>query len=308
MTTPARHLARPLLAALLAIAFAGPAAAAASDAAIDTATGRPLDADALDRRLLEADVVILGEIHDSADHHHRQAAVIAMLAREGRRPPVVFEMLTRAQQPAIDAFRAASRPAQDFAEAVSWTDNWNDWPLYAPVIAAALAAGGPILGGDLPREARRRVGREGTAGLPAAERARYGLDDDLPAAYLADLSGVLLASHCGMIPEEAIGAMVDVQRLRDGAMADAARAALGEDPTARPVVVIAGAAHARRDWGLPPVLERLAPELDVVSLAYVANRSDIQRDALGKPLHDIEVPTLADSPVGDPCEGMRKPS
>jgi uncharacterized iron-regulated protein len=58
--------------------------------------------------------------------------------------------------------------------------------------------------------------------------------------------------------------MVDVQRLRDAVLARSALLALGE--TGGPVVVITGNGHARRDWGVPSYLARMAPDVTVFVL------------------------------------------
>ncbi len=292
-------------------AVPAPGRAAPDGLVVDTASGNVLTVEDLSERLLAADVVVLGETHDSRDHHRRQAAIIADLAAAGRRPAVVFEMLSREQQPAIDAFLAGGEPASGFGDAVDWARNWNAFEIYEQVIAAAMAAKLPVVAGDVPREERRRIGKEGVEALAEETRTAFGLDRPLPEAITAHLSDILVASHCGMIPPEATGPMIDVQRLRDGAMAAALRERLGAAPENRPAVLIAGAGHARRDFGVPAVLAALDPELHVLALAFVpappgaAIADLVERDVYGEPLYDVVVATADDRPAGDPCTAMR---
>ena len=73
--------------------------------------------------------------------------------------------------------------------------------------------------------------------------------------------------HCDALPAEMAPGMVEAQRLRDAALADAALAALSD--TGGPVVVIAGAGHARTDWGVPALIARAAPEVRVLSVGQI---------------------------------------
>lgn len=58
--------------------------------------------------------------------------------------------------------------------------------------------------------------------------------------------------------------MVDIQRLRDAMLADAALEAVTQ--TGGPVIVITGTGHARNDWGAPYMLTQAQPDLRVLSV------------------------------------------
>jgi hypothetical protein len=137
-----------------------------------------------------------------------------------------------------------------------------------------------------------------------AAGARYGLDAPLAPAELAAATAEQVAAHCGAIPEPVAAMMVEAQRLRDAAFADAAlRArALGDGA----VAVIAGAGHARADRGVPAALRVAEPGLRVASLALVevtAGEADWRAYAAegdGPPLFDYLWFT-APHPRPDPC-------
>jgi uncharacterized iron-regulated protein len=76
-----------------------------------------------------------------------------------------------------------------------------------------------------------------------------------------------MAAHCDTLPASMLPGMVEAQRLRDAALARAARRALAE--TGGPVAVITGNGHARRDRGVPALLARAAPGLSVVSIGQL---------------------------------------
>ena len=60
--------------------------------------------------LAKADFVLLGEIHDKAEQHRRQATVIASLATAGRRPAIAFEQFDREYQPDLDRAERTDLP------------------------------------------------------------------------------------------------------------------------------------------------------------------------------------------------------
>jgi len=232
----------------------------------DVGAARFLDAPALAGRLVTARFVLLGEKHDNPEHHRRQAELLRALVAAGRRPAVVFEMLAVDQEPQLAAHLArAPRDAAGLGAAVGWEQRgWPPWALYAPIAEVALDAGLALVAGDLPRALQVAVRREGLGALEAGLRARTGLDRPLDPATRAAMAAALREAHCGYAPEGALDRMVDVQRARDAHLAARLAAAPGDG-----AVLIAGAGHVRRDWGVPVYLARLAPAADVASVALV---------------------------------------
>jgi uncharacterized iron-regulated protein len=220
-----------------------------------TGSGTPTTIEAVIEKARAADFVLVGEIHTNPDHHAFQARIIRAIAETGRRPSVVLEMVPQRLQRELDAFNAAGTPdAAALGAALDWENRgWPDWSIYQPIAQAAADAGLPLMAGDLDRDAIRAIGREpGELG--------YSYD---PAAR-ASLETVLKVSHCDMLPDAAITAMVAVQQARDVSMAQAMVAA-GQDGA----VLITGAGHARTDWGVPFILGRIAPERTVFSIGLI---------------------------------------
>ncbi|MFN3614045.1 MAG: ChaN family lipoprotein, partial [Rubrimonas sp.] len=101
-----------------------------------------------------------------------------------------------------------------------------------------------------------------------AAAARYGLSEPLPPDQIAAATAEQIAGHCDAIPEATAARMVEAQRLRDAAFADAALRARAYASDGR-VVLIAGSGHARRDRAVPAKLRAADPGLDVATLALV---------------------------------------
>jgi hypothetical protein len=137
--------------------------------------------------------------------------------------------------------------------------------------------------------------------------APLGLNLPLPEDVRAAMAAEQMAAHCDALPAEIAADMVESQRLRDAAFADTVLRgrALGEGP----VILIAGAGHARTDRAVPAYLAAAAPHLNVVSVAFVEVGPE-GPDGLAHGDDDAPAPfdfLWFTEPFdrGDPCEGFR---
>ncbi|MEE4119562.1 MAG: ChaN family lipoprotein [Paracoccaceae bacterium] len=209
----------------------------------------------------EAQVVILGEVHDNPAHHEAQAKLVARTTPAA----VVFEMLTPEQARTVIDMGAASG-IEALAEALGWArSGWPDFAMYHPILAAAGDAA--IYGAALPRDRVRAAVTDGAVEIFGEGYERFGLGDPLPEAEQATREAGQMSAHCDALPEGILPGMVAAQRLRDAHFARVTLDALGE--TGGPVAVITGNGHARTDWGIPAAIARAAPQVDVLSLGQV---------------------------------------
>ena len=225
----------------------------------------------------EAPYVLLGEKHDNADHHRIQAWIVGALVRRGRAPAVAFEMLAEDQVPALAA-HLAKRPndAAGIGEAVGWADTgWPDWALYEPIAAIALAAGGPILAGNLSRPSVRAIARNGIASLGPERVTALGLDRALEPKLAARLRRDIVESHCGQLPDTMIGPMAAAQTAKDAQMANVLRHGTGIAGRRNGAVLITGTGHTRTDLGVPLYLRRTARGEGIVSIGLIEVTTDM---------------------------------
>ena len=257
---------------------------------VETASGDILaEAGTLVQRLKGADVVVLGEVHDNPLHHEFQADIVTALAPAG----LSFEMVAPEDESMLARLRRERAPAAVLGAALRWEERgWPDFAMYAPIFEAAGRA--EVTGGAVDPRILALAMEEGAAvaGRSAlgASVVRYGLEADLDEAMLAEAVAEQVRAHCDAIPEALAERMVEAQRVRDAAFADAVlRArALGDDGQ---VVLIAGKGHGRIDRGVPALVERAAPNLQVVTIAFAEVREgaeDWQAYAGGgpSPLYD----------------------
>jgi len=303
---------------LIALIWSGAALAAPPTPATDASAhplagailrvsdGAAMTPDALAGALAAADVAIIGETHDNAEHHAAQAWLTAALAPGA----LAFEMIGRDRENALARLRAEGASRAALGAALDWENSgWPAFDLYAPILEAA--PGAVVTGALIGREASGAAMRDGAAAAGRAALgaavARYGLDRALAAAQAQDAAAEQIDAHCGALPQDVAGRMVEAQRLRDAALADAALRgrALADDGA---VVMITGNGHARTDRGAPRYLAEAAPELSVVSvmMAEVAEGRDdwrayVTRGAEGGAVADYVWFTAA-APREDPCE------
>ncbi|MBO0764556.1 MAG: ChaN family lipoprotein [Hyphomicrobiaceae bacterium] len=263
-------------------------------------------------------VVLLGEVHDNADHHQVRAWLIANTAKmhPDWHPAIVFEQIRAERQDTLDTFNAqvqAGDPtatADELLRLLNWDKSgWPPAQIYKPLFVAAIAAKLPIYAGDPPRDALRSVAKGDMGLLPPEERTRLRLDRELPEPLRAALGKELAESHCGALPPQAADGMVAAQRYHDARLADAVLAAAERHGSA---ILIAGNGHVRSDRGVPWHIRERAPQAKVASIMLLeveADKTDpdtyVPRDPEGDPAVDVVIFTPR-AERDDPCQSFLK--
>jgi uncharacterized iron-regulated protein len=239
----------------VAMALAGGVQSVAASAGSD-----PVDLDAFVERARDADVVVLGELHDNPAHHAVQAEVVAALQPEA----LVFEMIPQEREDDVNALRRQGASRAELAESLDWeTSGWPDFSYYASILEAAPEA--QVFGGGQPMADVRRAMVEGAAGPFGPDAAVYGLDRALEPEEQAAREAIQAQAHCGALPPEMLPGMVEAQRLRDAGLADAALWARASTEDGQ-VVVITGNGHADKTRGVPAAIALADPDVEVLSL------------------------------------------
>jgi uncharacterized iron-regulated protein len=265
------------------------------DRIIDTAAGQPLAADAVARRMREADFVLLGELHDNPHHHARRARLLSGL---GTQASVVAEHLPRGAAPTLPA-DAAGESLRKALEAGGFDPQGWRWPLHEPLFIAIAQAGMTLRGGNLERAAARRVAREGTSALPA-DLAPWMAAAPLTRAAQAAMEQDLIRGHCGHLDAGRMPGMVAAQRARDAAMAHvllAERERRRSAPGRHPVVLLAGNGHVRADYGVPTMLAGQVRGAKILTVGFLEPAPDSMATALPFDIAWITPPAMR----ADPC-------
>ena len=218
----------------------------------ELATGRTLTPQELVQRLAVTPRVLVGEQHDNPDHHALQLWLLRELAAQRAQGSLLMEMLNPDQQARVDAAQAAIRagePVADPFKALAWQANW-DWSVYGALVTYALRQPYPLLSANLDRAQIMQIYKQ----RPVLEGSA-STTKQVQATLLEDIR----QSHCGLLPDAQMPAMLAVQQQRDRRMAERLITA----PT--PALLLAGAFHVRKDLGVPLHLKDLgAGKVDAV--------------------------------------------
>jgi uncharacterized iron-regulated protein len=221
-------------------------------------------------------LLLMGEQHDQLDHQRQIAAEVASLAHAGRLRAVVMEM--------ADAGRDSAALPRDADEArvrlaLGWDEAGWPWSRYSAVVMAAVRAGVPVLGGNLPRVQIR------------AAMANGGLDTRVEPGVRQQLGVAVNEGHCGLLPLKQLPAMVRVQIARDLSLAGSLARASGVTPPPGALAVLGAAsgpapANAALGAAAAAALAEVpmpGEQRDAVVLLHAGERH-VARDA-GVPLH-----------------------
>jgi uncharacterized iron-regulated protein len=252
-------------------------------------------------RMAAAPVLLLGESHDNQEHHRLQARVVAHLSGLGQRRALAFEMIDRDRQASLAGFGTGEgKEAQALRLLLDWDKSgWPDFALYAPIFHEGMKAGWPIIAANLPKSSMKGAGKQG--GLSQAQEDQLGLNAPLAQSASDDLKQDLIDSHCGLLPESSLPAMMRIQIARDGAMALSLIENMGESGA----VLIAGAGHVRTDRAVPLHIARLKPGLGVLSLAFRERAEPPSPPESGNWPYDL-VWFTPPAPEVDHCAGLKK--
>ena len=181
----------------------------------------------------QPDLLLLGEQHDAPEHQQIHAEVVQTLAQQGRLAALALEM-------ADTGTSTAGLPRDASEDAVQKVLQWNDkgwpWKHYGPAVMAAVQAGVPVLGANLPR-ARMRDAMADTT-----------LDARLPPPALLAQQDAIRTGHCNLLPETQTLPMTRIQVAKDMSMARTLEQAA---QPGKVVVLMAGSGHVDRSLGVP---------------------------------------------------------
>ena len=249
--------------------------------------GARLDGNDVISRAAKGSIVLLGEVHDSAEHHRWQLQTLAGL--HALRPDMVigFEMFPRRVQKALDRWVAGELSQADFLKETDWNTVWRfDPDLYMPLFHFARMNRIPMVALNISDPLRNAVRKNGFDGVPSAEREGLERPAAASGAYLDRLLKVFREHNVtGEKRGEAtrddpdFRRFVEMQELWDGAMAQALRAA--QERPGRPLVVgILGRGHVAHGDGVPYQLKALGVS-DVTTLLPWDEGSDCKELVAG---------------------------
>lgn len=258
-----------------------------------------------------ADYILIGEGHTVACDHLAQARLLEALIKAGRLPALGLEMVGVDRQATLDAYFGPGKATDArplpvrlaaLARDLDWPRTWgHPFELYAPIFKVALAGGARVVALNVPSSIMSAYRKKGEQGLsaeekrflptrvippPEAQKAALTEEFDRHAQMMrakkaeAEKKGMPAKSSQAMSPpvsaDQARERFFRVQSMWDSKMAETAAAARKQSKG--PLVVLAGAGHVERGWGIAHRLRALDPTARVLLVAPC--RSDLASGAL----------------------------
>ena len=210
--------------------------------------------------IVRANVVYLGETHDSAQDHENQLKIIQALSGRNRKVALAMEMFQRPYQDVINQYLAGKITEAQLIKQTEYNERWGfPWELYAPIMRYAKQNKLPVLALNTKSEITRKVSRQGLESLTAEERklippfSEIRTDNEeyrklLLAAFEGHQSG-------GHGKSNSAERFFLAQVLWDETMAEGIAQFVKANPGYQ-VVVLAGRGHIVFGYGIPSRVER----------------------------------------------------
>lgn len=218
---------------------------------IDLSHQTPINQEQLIAKLISADYILLGELHDNPHHHQTRSQLITAITT--KKYTAVVEYLPTGQSVRFSGSTLHSLEQSGFSPK-AWP-----WKLYEPLFEAIRSSGLPLYGSNLDRSISKTIFSGGP--LPSTMESDYqksALTSDAKRSLEKDL----IDGHCGKLPAQYLEPMFKVQRITDISMAQVMM-------RHSPAILFAGNGHVRNDYGVPQVLRSLDPSKKRVSIGFI---------------------------------------
>ncbi len=202
-----------------------------------------------------AKIVFVGEVHDIADHHRDELAVIRALHKAGTPLAVGIEMFRSENNKVLAQWIDGSLKTHDFLPA--YYDNWSEpWPLYRDIFEYLRQYRIPVIGLNIPDDIADAIARRGFASLNARQKSQLpqGISCNVDPTYME----FIRKAYAGHSPksDKTFLNFCEAQMVWDKTMAWHIMEYLEKNP-GRTMVVLAGIGHAWKR-GIPEQLAGLS--------------------------------------------------
>ncbi|MBF0379729.1 MAG: ChaN family lipoprotein [Magnetococcales bacterium] len=276
--------------------------------------------DLLDK-LVDSQVIYLGEKHDNPYQHQSQLEIVERLIKRGKRPAIGFEFFSQEQTGWLMnytlGYKSLMVPVMEkrvegyLRKKLGWQGR-NDWKFYAPLIELARKHKLPVFGADLPKGTKVRLTRTGLAKMSSLEKSLIfstGFSDD---KYRLAMHKRLSQSHCGTARGDFLERLYQTWLARNDAMAKSI-VEMRKEMDDEPIVVLLGLAHVQNNMGVYDRVAHLDPTIRQVNLGFreMLPEEHSHDDEETKPEHPDHnylwfTPPTPGQKGGDPCAQFRK--
>lgn len=210
--------------------------------------------------LAKANVVYLGETHDSLEDHQNQLKIIRELYQGNPKIAIALEMFQRPYQGVINQYLAGKITEKELIQQSEYEKRWGfSWQYYAPILRFAQDKQLSVLALNTKSEITRKVARAGLNSLTASEKLQIPPlseirtdNQEYRQMALAAFQHHQAAGHGNSADASRF---FEAQVLWDETMAESIAKFIRANPDYQ-VVVLAGQGHIIYGYGIPSRVAR----------------------------------------------------
>lgn len=210
--------------------------------------------------LKSANIIYLGENHDSIADHQAQLQIIEALAQNNPQIAIGLEMFQRPYQQYLDQYLAGTISETELREKTEYDERWGfDWEFYAPILRFAKNNGLRLIALNTSTEISRQVATDGLDSLSPEQRLL------IPPISAIDTTNQGYRQLLGEIYQQHLHGQqgnsndferfFTVQVLWDETMAETI-AKFHQNQPHYQIIVLAGKGHIIYDYGIPSRVAR----------------------------------------------------
>ncbi len=240
----------------------------------------------------DADVIILGELHDHVVGHAFQREIVDRVMSNFPTSTLALEMLERDEQPIIDDFMDGIIDEKRFAtlthsEHWSGKDTWQAW--YQPIIDCVKSHNGSVVGANAPRRYVSLARTNGFEAIDALSESRRSYVT-IPSPMVDNHYQERFFEFAGIEDEEIddnhrVYGFYRSQQVWDATMA---KSVAQLKPTAyAKVILLVGQFHVEYEGGLIQFLKKDLPDSNILVITVHRTKPEIEFEDI--PLSDVIV-------------------
>lgn len=242
------------------------------------------------QELVKANVVYLGETHNSPEDHKAQLEILQALHQQNPKIAIAMEMFQRPFQEVLDQYLAGKITEAQLVEQSEYDERWGfPWEYYAPILRLAKVNQLPVLALNTPTEVTRKVARSGLESLTTDERQYIPPFSEIRtdnADYRKMAQEVYEQHHqAGQGNSTSFERFFTAQVLWDETMAETIAQFVKANPGYQ-VVVLAGKSHIVYGYGIPSRLARRLNNNQLVQRSVLLGVSQDAQSAGEKAIAD----------------------
>jgi len=215
----------------------------------------------------DKDYILVGEGHKNICDHNVQQRILAALAASEDGPSVGLEMVAVDMQPVLNDFAKGQVEVDALEEELQWSTKWGyPYSLFSGLFEIARRNSLPVAGLNVPTRVTKKISKEGIESLTEEERAFLPAEIVPPSSEQVRILDMIYNQHSSKDADNATQRerFHQVQSIWDSKMAEGAVQLRREYDW--PVLVIAGAGHVEKGWGIARRIRQFDPGAQILIL------------------------------------------